>query len=34
MVEEGFEHEELGLRGFYFNLFDEEWEGRVGYDVK
>ena len=23
-VEEGVEHGELGLRGFYFNLFNEE----------
>ena len=34
VVEEGVEHEELGLRGFDFNLFDEEMEGSVGYDVK
>ena len=26
VVEEGVEHEELGLRGFYFDLFDEERE--------
>ena len=34
MVEEGVEHEELGRRGFDFNLFDEEREGCVGGDVK
>ena len=34
MVEEGVEYEELGLRGFDFNLFDEEREGCVGDDVK
>ena len=34
VVEEGFEHEELGLWGFNFNLSDEETEGCVGYDVK
>ena len=34
MVEEGVEHEELGLQGFGFNLFDEEREGCVGDDVK
>ena len=34
MVEEGFEHDELCLRGFDFNLFDEEMEGCVGGDVK
>ena len=34
MVEEGVEHEELGLRGFYFNLFNEDREGCVGGDVK
>ena len=34
VVEEGVEHEELGLRGFDFNLFDEEMEGSVGSDVK
>ena len=34
VVEEGFEHEELGVRGFEFNLFDEEREGCVGDDVK
>ena len=30
----GVEREELGLRGFDFNLFDEDREGCVGYDVK
>ena len=34
VVEEGVEHEELGLRGFDFNLFDEEREGCAGDDVK
>ena len=34
MVDEGVEHLELGLRGFGFNLFDEEREGCVGDDVK
>ena len=34
VVEEGVEHEELGLQGFDFNLFDEEREGCVGGDVK
>ena len=34
MVEEGVEHEELGRRGFDFNLFDEERDGCVGDDVK
>ena len=30
----GVEHEEIGLRGFYFNLFYEEREGCVGDNVK
>ena len=34
MVEEGFEYEDLGLRGFDFNIFDEERERYVGDDVK
>ena len=34
MSEERFEHEELGLQGFDFNLFDEEREGCVGENVK
>ena len=34
MVEGGFVHEELCLKGFYFILFDEEREGCVGGDVK
>ena len=34
MVEEGVEHEELGLRGFDFNLFNEERGVFVGGDVK
>ena len=33
MVEEGVEHEEIRLRGFDFNLFDEERERCVGEDV-
>ena len=34
VVEEGVEHEDLGLRGFNFNLFNEEREGCVGDDAK
>ena len=34
MVEEGVEHEELGIIGFDFSLFDEKREGCVGGDVK
>ena len=34
MVEEGVEHEDLGLRGFNFNLFNEEREILVGDNVK
>ena len=34
MVEGGVEHEQIGIRGFDFNLFDEEREGCVGDDVK
>ena len=34
VVQEGVEYEELGILGFDFNLFDEEREGYVGYDVK
>ena len=34
MIEEGFEHKEIGLRGFYFNLFNEERELCVGDNVK
>ena len=34
VVEEGVEHEELGLLGFDFNLFDEDREGCVGDNVK
>ena len=34
MVEEGVEHEDLGLQGFGYNLFDEEREGCVGGGVK
>ena len=34
VVEKGVEHEEIGLRYFDFNLFDEEREGCIGYNVK
>ena len=34
MDEEGVEHEDQGLQGFDFDLFDEEREGCVGDDVK
>ena len=34
VVEEGVENEKLGLRGFDFNLFDEEREVCVRDDVK
>ena len=34
VVEEEVEHEELSIRGFDFNLFDEDREGCVGDDVK
>ena len=34
VVEEGVEIEEIGLRGFDYNLFDEEREGCVGEYVK
>ena len=34
VVEKVFEHEELGIHGFDFNLFDGEWEGGVGDDLK
>ena len=34
MFDEGFEHEDLGLRGFGFNFFYEEREVFVGDDVK
>ena len=34
VVEEGVEHEELGLRGFDFNLFNEYREGCVGENEK
>ena len=34
MVEEGVEHEELGLRGFDFNLFHEDRGVCVGENVK
>ena len=33
-VEEGVEHEELGLRGFDFNLFNEDREGCVRKNMK
>ena len=34
MVEEGIEHGGVGLRGFDFDLFNEERYGCVGDDVK
>ena len=34
VVDEGVEHEEIGIRGFDFILFDEDREGCVGGDVK
>ena len=34
LFEEGVEHEELGLRCFDFNLFDEEMGGCVGEYLK
>ena len=34
VVEEGVEHEEVGLQGFDFNLFDEERGVCVGENVK
>ena len=34
VVEDGVEHEDVGLRCFDFNLFDEERDGCVGDDVK
>ena len=34
MVDEGFEHKELGIQGFGFNLFDEDREGCVRGYVK
>ena len=34
MVEDGVEHEELGLHGFDFDASDEEREECVGDDVK
>ena len=34
MVEEGVEREEIGIRGFGFNLFDKYREGCVGNNVK
>ena len=34
LVEGGVEHKEIGLRGFDFNLFNEERDGCVGDDVK
>ena len=33
VVDEGVEHEELGLRGFCFNLFGEERKVCVGVDL-
>ena len=29
MVEEPCDHKDIGLRGFYFNIFDEDEEGVV-----
>ena len=34
MVEEWVEHEELGIEGFDFNIFDEDREGCVEDNVK
>ena len=34
VVEQGVEHQELGIRGFDFNLFDEDMEVYVKGDVK
>ena len=34
MVEEGVEHEELGLRGSDFNIFNEERDGCVADNMK
>ena len=34
LVDEGVKHEDIGLQGLDFNLFDEEREGCVGEDVK
>ena len=34
MVEGGVENKELSIRGFDFNLFDEDREGFVGDDMK
>ena len=34
VVDEGVEHQELHIRGFDFNLFDEEREGCFGDDAK
>ena len=34
MIYGGIEHEELGLRGFYFNVFSEKRDGCLGDDVK
>ena len=34
VVEERVEHEELDIKGFDFNLFDEEKERYVGDDMK
>ena len=34
MLEEEVEHVDLGIQGFDFNSFDEEREGRGGYNVK
>ena len=34
MVNEEVDHEDIGLPGFYFNLFDQEREGYVEDDMK
>ena len=34
VVEEGIDHEELGIKGFDFNLFNEYREGCIGENVK
>ena len=34
VVEEGFEHEDLGLQGFDLNLFNEERDGYTSIEKK
>ena len=34
LFQDGVEHEALGLRGFDFNLFNEDWEGFIGEYMK